>query len=96
MDISADTATFSSETKHLPLKGTTMSNALMIGRSRAGNIYNCFDLVIYELKIKENGSIVHDWVPKLKNGSTPGLYDTVTDTFISSETSTELVAVPLT
>lgn len=78
------------------LKTTTMPEAMAIGYHQgAGLIYNVFDLTIFELTITEGGTTVRHYVPKKLNG-VPGLYDTVNDTFISSETATELVEVPLT
>ena len=77
------------------LKTSTMETPMYICKHNDGTIYCRFDLVIYELKITENGTVVRDWVPKTKNGI-PGLYDTVNHTFMSSETATELVAIPLT
>ena len=73
------------------LMNYTMQNPLRIGR---GNTYffELFELTIYELTITENGTAVRHYVPKNVNG-VPGLYDTVTDTFISSETSTEVEEV---
>ena len=84
------------------LKSSTMESPMKIGINNDGVIYCRFDLVIYELKITENGNLVRDWVAKTRNG-VPGLYDTVNNTFMSSETaktsglaSDELVAIHLT
>ena len=77
----------------------TMLSELEIGRGITNaygtQIFNYYDLTIYELTISEGSTTVHHYLPKSLNG-VPGLYDTVTNTFISSETSTELVAIPLT
>ena len=64
--------------------------------------FGSYDIIIYRFTFKENGVNVRNYVPKMKGG-VPGLYDTVTGAFISSETaktsgleSDELVAIPLT
>lgn len=76
------------------LADVNMSTKLDIGYNPAvSQIFAAFDLTIYEFTITESGNVVRHWVPKMKNGTIPGLYDTVTGKFISSETSTELVAV---
>jgi hypothetical protein len=86
------------------LKGSIMENALAIGvNADKTKIYNLFDLTIHSFIITEDGDEVRHWVPKMKNGTIPGLYDTKNGTFMSSETakasglaSDELVAIPLT
>lgn len=80
----------------LPIKSTSMSQPMAIGYLFSQSaIYGVYDLTIYELIISENGVERRHYVPKTFNG-VPGLYDTVTNTFISSETNDELVAIPLT
>jgi len=82
-------------------KTSTMEVPVRIGKT-GSRIYNAFDLTIYGLKFVENGTTVRNYVPMKRNG-VPGLYDTVTGAFFSSETaktsgltSDELVAIPLT
>lgn len=85
-------------TANTSLKTSTMESPMCIGKAVDDTIYCRFDLVIYELKITENGTVVRDWVPKEKYG-VPGLLDIAangTGTFLSSETNDELVAIPLT
>ena len=79
------------------LQTETLTSPMAIGYHQGNNtIFNVFDLTIYKLTITENGQPVHHWVPKLKDGTTAGLYDTITNKFIRSETTDELVAIPLT
>ena len=77
----------------------TSPYALEIGRGTYDSsaapdttLYGAYDLVIYSLVIKEAGTVVRNYQPKSLNG-VPGLYDTINDNFISSETSDELVAI---
>lgn len=77
-------------TKNISKKTTRMADPLLIGYATHNDtIFSFFDLTIYRLTIKENGVNVRNYVPKIVGG-VPGLYDTITDTFISSETSTEV------
>ena len=77
-------------------KQSQMTSPLNIGLNTYNNtIFSYFDLTIYRLTIKENGVAVRNYVPKSYMG-VPGLYDTVTGAFISSETDSEVVAIPLT
>jgi len=79
------------------LQTETLTSPMAIGYHQGNQTkFNVFDLTIYELTITENGQTVRHWVPKLKEGTTAGLYDTITNKFISSETADELVAIPLT
>ena len=83
-------------TATLPLKTTTMAQPLAIGYLFSQQaIYGRYDLTIYEFILSEGGIEKRHYVPKMRNG-VPGLYDTKTGTFISSETNDELVAIPLT
>lgn len=80
-------------TKNISKKTTTMPNPLLIGYAAHNDtIFSFFDLTIYRYTIKENGVNVRNYVPKIVGG-VPGLYDTITDTFISSETSTEVETI---
>lgn len=77
-------------------KTSTMVNPLVIGLNTYNNLmFEFFDLTIYRFTIKENGVNVRNYVPRSVCG-VPGLYDTVTGAFISSETSTDVVAIQLT
>ena len=79
--------------KSISKKTTTMPDPLLIGYATNNDtIFSFFDLTIYRLTIKENGVNVRNYVPK-SVGGVPGLYDTITDTFISSETSTEVETI---
>lgn len=78
-------------------KTTTMENPLMIGRGRTTNsaaddIFDYYKLTIYRLTITEGGTTVRNYVPATLGG-VPGLHDTITGAFISSETSTPVVAI---
>lgn len=55
-------------------------------------IFNKFDLTIYEFTVKENNVILRHYVPAMVAG-VPGLYDTVTGHFASSKTSTPVEVV---
>lgn len=55
-------------------------------------IYNYTDVNIYEFKIWESGTLVKHYKPALYQGVI-GLYDVVNDDFISSESSTSLIAI---
>ena len=73
-----------------------MQSPMRIGLSITDIIYSVFDLTIYELTFTEtNTDNNRHYIPKSKNG-VPGLYETNTGAFISSETNDDLVAVPLT
>ena len=85
--------TFNGKTGTTGLKTNTMLSKLAIGYSYYYDMpFNRFDMVIYGFKIKENGVTIKDYRPALYNG-VPGLYDYENDDFISSKTSTELVAI---
>jgi hypothetical protein len=82
--------------KSISKKTTTMPDPMLIGYATHNDtIFSIFDLTIYRLTIKENGVNVRNYVPKIVGG-VPGLYDTITDTFISSETSTEVGTITVT
>ena len=55
-------------------------------------IFNKYDLTIYEFTVKENGETLRHYVPAMRLG-TPGLYDTITGHFASSKTSTPVEVV---
>lgn len=55
-------------------------------------IYNYTDVNIYEFKIWESGTLVKHYKPAIYQGVI-GLYDVVNDDFISSESSTSLIAL---
>ena len=55
-------------------------------------VFNRYDLTVYELKITDNGSVVRNYVPMRKAG-VPGLYDTITGHFMSSKSSTDFVEI---
>lgn len=55
-------------------------------------IYNYTDVNIYEFKIWESGTLVKHYKPAIYQGII-GLYDVVNDDFISSESSTSLIAL---
>lgn len=77
-------------------KASTQLTPIQIGNdaSKGDNgIYKSFDLTIYRFTITENGNTVRNWLPKSLNGEA-GLYDTINDTFITSQTDTPLVAIP--
>lgn len=83
---------------NLQTKTATMIYPLNLGINRQAStdvIYGKFDLTIYRLTIKENNVAVRNYLPKSYMG-VPGLYDTVNDVFISSKTSDEVEAIPLT
>ena len=78
---------------NLPLKTHTMATPMDIGYSAYFSaIFNRWDMTVYSLVIKENGNPVRNYVPVTRNG-VPGLRDTVTGTFISSQTASALVAI---
>lgn len=82
----------------LQTKTAAMIYPLNLGINRQAStdvIYGKFDLTIYRLTIKENNVVVRNYLPKSYLG-VPGLYDTVNGVFISSKTSDEVVAIPLT
>lgn len=77
--------------------GTTPNftdKTLCIGGA-VNHIFDYADFEIHNVKIYEGSTLVRDYSPVTKNGSIPGLLDAVTGVFISSETSDELVAIPL-
>ena len=83
------------QTTNAAVKTTTMAQPMAIGYSHLSNEpYANFELTIYRLTIKENGVTVRNYVPA-KLGGVPGLHETVSGTFISSETSSELVAIEI-
>lgn len=52
------------------------------------------EATIYYMKIWDNGTLVHDLIPvKEKSTGIVGLFDKITNEFITSETSTEFIAV---
>ena len=53
--------------------------------------FNKFNMKIYNIKFTENQIVVHNFVPVLRE-DVAGLYDTVTDEFIVSETGTDFIA----
>ena len=55
-------------------------------------IFDSFDLTIYELKITDNGTLVRNYVP-MRRAGVPGLYDTITGHFMSSKSSTDFVEI---
>ena len=55
-------------------------------------IFDSFDLTVYELKITDNGTLVRNYVPVRRMG-VPGLYDTITGHFMSSKSSTDFVEI---
>lgn len=55
-------------------------------------IFNKYDLTIYEFTVKENNVTLRHYVPAMVAG-VPGLYDTVTGHFASSKTSTPVEVV---
>lgn len=55
-------------------------------------IFNKYDLTIYEFTVKENNETLRHYVPAEVYG-VPGLYDTVTGHFASSKTSTPVEVV---
>ena len=49
--------------------------------NNGGTIMYYTKLRIYSFKIYENGEIVRNFVPKIKDNEVQGLYDTINDTF---------------
>lgn len=76
-----------------PLKGNTMQSKLAIGYSYYfQKMFTRFNLSIYGFKIIENGTVVRNYVPAELNG-VPGLHDTITDSFISSQTAADVIPI---
>lgn len=76
-----------------PLKGNTMQSKLAIGYSYYyQKMFTRFNLSIYGFKVIENGTVVRNYVPAELNG-VPGLHDTITDSFISSQTAADVIPI---
>lgn len=72
-------------------KTTTQDGCLTLGVNETiTTIFNRHNLKIFSMKIYEDNVLLHEYLPKT-DGTNNGLYDTVTDTFITSQTATNLV-----
>ena len=72
-------------------KTTTQDGCLTLGVNETiTTIFDRHNLKIFSMKIYEDNVLLHEYLPKT-DGTNNGLYDTVTDTFITSQTATNLV-----
>ena len=85
--------TFQGINTNTETKTTTQDGYLMIGiNQRFTTIFNRHNLKIFSMKIYEDNVLLHEYYPKQRNNDgVNGLYDIVTDTFITSQTETNLV-----
>jgi hypothetical protein len=86
--------TFQGISKTTETKTGTCQYPLIFGRGTgtSGVIFNRHNIKVYSLTIKENGTTLHEYYPKQRNSDgANGLYDIVTNTFITSQTATNLV-----
>ena len=85
--------TFQGINTNTETKTTTQDGYLMIGiNQRLTTIFNRHNLKIFSMKIYEDNVLLHEYYPKQRNNDgVNGLYDIVTDTFITSQTETNLV-----
>lgn len=67
-------------------------NLLFGSNSTGARLFVVYDIILYEFKHYESGTLTHDYVPKKRNGVV-GLYDTVTGNFTSSSTNVSLEAI---
>jgi hypothetical protein len=75
-------------------KTGTCQYPLIFGRraGTSGVIFNRHNIKVYSLIIKENDVTLHEYYPKQRDSDgVNGLYDIVTDTFITSQTATNLI-----
>ena len=86
-------ALFNGVSGTLPTKSTTMPGKMKFGSNSSGaKPFGYADIILYSLKHYENNVLTHEYLPQSRNG-VAGLYDTVTNTFISSSTAVALEAV---
>lgn len=86
--------TFQGISKTTETKTGTCQYPLIFGRGAgtSGIVFNRHNLYVYSLTIKENNVTLHQYLPKQRDSDgVNGLYDTVTHTFITSQTATNLV-----
>lgn len=71
----------------------TCTQSLLLGYgTNKSKIFDVFNMYVYGLKIYEGSTLLHDFKPVTYQG-TPGLYDEVNDTFISSASGTNPIAI---
>lgn len=94
---SANTASFNGKSVTCVRQQRTAERGMRIGSTYYDNsIVDAFDIKIRSLVITENGTTVRNFIPLKRGGTEIGLYDTVNDTFHTSETDTPLNEFPIT
>ena len=85
--------TFQGINTNTETKTTTQDGYLTIGINNSlTTVFNRHNLKIFSMKIYEDNVLLHEYYPKQRNSDgVNGLHDIVTDTFITSQTETNLI-----
>lgn len=93
LDMVNHQASFNGASTTVQTKTTTMQTPMMFGSNpTSANPFGFNEIILYSLKHYEDNVLTHEYLPKTLNGIA-GLYDTKTETFITSETNVELEAI---
>lgn len=93
LDMVNHQASFNGASVAVPTKTTTMQTPMMFGSNPGSvNPFGFNEIILYSIKHYEDNVLTHEYLPKTLAGIA-GLYDTKTETFITSETSVELEAI---